>query len=245
MANEKLGNKIREQSKAIMALTSEKEMLLEQVTKLQKSYSRTKMDLEKKLTEGEQLRALQSHSAHQQVILNQLKSRLEEHEVEQDEDMKTKEATIEDLHLRLKKNIESIHKLNQQLASLQKDNVRLRSELEREIATRQSLEMQLQGKDQLVESLRSQLDSNSYKRLLEKTEQYKDPEKLVRTAVNKLAEEGGVTDPHSLDKAYWIQRVGELSIQLQQSSEYWSDKVRDLSSQLEKTRSASISTKVF
>ncbi|XP_065898660.1 putative leucine-rich repeat-containing protein DDB_G0290503 [Dysidea avara] len=37
----------------------------------------------------------------------------------------------------------------------------------------------------------------------------------------------------SLDKAYWIHRAGELSMQLQQSSAYWSDKVRQLSSQLE------------
>lgn len=246
MANEKLGNKIREQSKAIMALTAEKETLLDQVARLQKTQSKTKLDLEEKMVESDKLRALQSHSAHQQVILNQLKSRLEEHEVEQDEDLKTKEACIDDLHHRLKSNIDSIHKLNQQLSSLQKDNVRLRGELDREVATRQNMEMQLQSRDQMVESLRKQVDDSSLKRLMEKAEQYKDPERLARTALSKVSEEMGGVDPSNLDKSYWIQRVGELSIQLQQSSDYWSEKVRDLSGQLEKARStSSVSTKVF
>ncbi|CAG5136164.1 unnamed protein product, partial [Candidula unifasciata] len=242
MANEKLGNKIREQSKAIMILTSEKETLLEQITRLQKSYSKTKMELDEKANESDKLRALQSHSAHQQVILNQLKNRLEEHEVEQDKDMKTKEAAIEDLHLRLKANIDSIHKLNQQLASLQKENTRLHNELDREMTTRQNYEMQAQSKDQLIENLKSQLDSMSFKRQTEKADIYKDADRFINTALTKAAEDEGVTDAHSLDKAYWIQRVGEL----QQSSDYWSDKVRGLSTQLELAKSANIfTTKVY
>lgn len=40
-------------------------------------------------------------------------------------------------------------------------------------------------------------------------------------------------DSSNLDKSYWIQRVGELSMQLQQSSEYWSEKVGNLQTQLE------------
>ncbi|XP_077869666.1 uncharacterized protein LOC144361674, partial [Saccoglossus kowalevskii] len=54
---------------------------------------------------------------------------------------------------------------------------------------------------------------------------------------SKAFEDAGVTDPNVLDKSYWIKRVGELSIQLQQSSEYWSEKVRELSMQIELTQS--------
>ncbi|KAH9523137.1 hypothetical protein Btru_065908 [Bulinus truncatus] len=102
----KTRNKIREQSKAVMVLSAEKETLLEQVTKLQKSYNRVKIELEEKAAESDKLS-----------------------KVNKDEDLKTKEAAIEDLHHRLKSNIDNIHKLNQQLSYIQKDNLKLRSEL--------------------------------------------------------------------------------------------------------------------
>lgn len=82
------------------------------------------------------------------------------------------------------------------------------------------------------------------------------------TILKQVFREG--EDPASLDKDYWISRVGEvsttftvlkhqserilysngmkvilslqLSLQLQQSSEYWTDKVKDLNLQLEKQK---------
>lgn len=33
----------------------------------------------------------------------------------------------------------------------------------------------------------------------------------AKIALTKAAEDAGVTDAHSLQKAYWIQRVGEVS----------------------------------
>ena len=32
----------------------------------------------------------------------------------------------------------------------------------------------------------------------------------TRAALSKAMEDTGVADPHSLDKSYWIQRVGEV-----------------------------------
>ena len=61
------------------------------------------------------LQALQSHSSHQQLLLHQLRSRLEEHESDQDSELKEKLATIEDLHNRLKSNVDSVQQLNQQV----------------------------------------------------------------------------------------------------------------------------------
>uniref|UniRef100_A0A8W8KBS5 Uncharacterized protein n=2 Tax=Magallana TaxID=2171616 RepID=A0A8W8KBS5_MAGGI len=72
--------------------------------------------------------------------------------------------------------------------------------------------------------------------LIENSSPLKDFDKPQR-AFGKGLEDAGISDPHALDKNYWIQRVGELSIQLQQSSEYWADKVRELSGQLGKARS--------
>ena len=54
--------------------------LLEQVTKIQKQNNKMKIELDERRNEAERFKALQNHSSHQQVLLNQLRSRLEEHE---------------------------------------------------------------------------------------------------------------------------------------------------------------------
>ncbi|XP_062613772.1 golgin subfamily A member 5-like isoform X2 [Saccostrea cucullata] len=240
----------KEQSKAIMTLTSEKEQLLDQVAQLQKQSNKMKIELEERRDESDRFKALQNHSSHQQVILNQLRSRLEDHEHDQDQEVQSKIATIEDLHSRLKLNIDNIQQLNQQLSTLQKENHRLRNDLDREISSRQTLELQVESKDQTISSLKSQLDAKRHL-LIENSSPLKDfdkpddkKDKILRGGVidkqrayGKGLEDAGISDPHALDKNYWIQRVGELSIQLQQSSEYWADKVRELSGQLGKARS--------
>jgi hypothetical protein len=55
---------------------------------------------------------------------------------EQDVEAINKAQTIEDLHNRLKTNVESIQQLNQQLNSLNKENLRQRHLLDRESAMR-------------------------------------------------------------------------------------------------------------
>jgi hypothetical protein len=63
-----------------MALTTEKEHLMDQVATLQKQNNRFRNELDDRRIDSEKLKALQSHSSHQQMLLNQLKNRLEEHE---------------------------------------------------------------------------------------------------------------------------------------------------------------------
>ena len=54
--------------------------MLEQITKYQKQSNKMKIELDERRNEAERFKALQNHSSHQQVLLNQLRSRLEEHE---------------------------------------------------------------------------------------------------------------------------------------------------------------------
>ena len=46
--------------------------------------------------------------------------------------------------------------------------------------------------------------------------------------MNRALVESGIANPDAVDKNYWISRVGQLSHQLQESSEYWADKVQQL-----------------
>ena len=64
---------------------------------------------------------------------------------DQDQEIKEKLATIEDLHSRLKSNVDSVQHLNTQLTSLQKENLKIRSDLEREVSSRQTYQMQVKN----------------------------------------------------------------------------------------------------
>jgi len=240
-ANEKLGNKIREQSKAIVQLSSEKDGTQEQSDLVSKENKKLLQELDERRIDYDKFKALQSHSAHQQVLLHQLRNRLEEHENEQDMELKEKLTTIEDLHVRLKNNVDSVQQLNQQLSNLQKENLKSRADLERELATRQTLQLQVESKDQVISTLKAQLEAKGVKAIITETptssprkvSHSPSREPLSRSLLGTALEETAASDQPDLDKNYWISRVGELSVQLQQSSEYWSDKVRDLQGQLE------------
>ncbi|XP_038069126.1 uncharacterized protein LOC119738342 [Patiria miniata] len=198
------------------------------------------------------------------MLLQQLKSRLEEHETDQEQEISEKLGTIEDLHARLRANVSTIQQLNEQLHSLKQETVRQRSDIEKERAARQNLQMQLESREQALNSLKAQMESERYHRSVNGTTPRRGGESYtngsapdsayasslgrgsqrqnkdkMQSAINSALKDAGVSDPNTLDKSYWIQRVGELSLQLQQSSEFWSDKVRDLSAQLGRSRSPS------
>ncbi|KAJ7374584.1 hypothetical protein OS493_004922 [Desmophyllum pertusum] len=201
--------------------------------------------------------ALQSHSAQQQVLLHQLRNRLQEYENDQNTEAMSKAHAIEDLHGRLKTNVESIQQLNQQLNSLNKENLRQRHIIDREAAARKSLQLQLESRDQTVMALKAQVESYKFAEVphrdtdnimdayglnglndsayssIDKGLQKPAQKDKMRSIMRKEMDKAGVKDPQVLDKSYWIQRVGELSIQLQQSSEYWAQKVRDLTTQMD------------
>ena len=62
---------------------------------------------------------------------------------DQDSELKEKLATIDDLHTRLKSNVDSVQHLNQQLQKLQRENTTMRADLERELGSRQTLQLQV------------------------------------------------------------------------------------------------------
>lgn len=77
-------------------------------------------------TDSERLKSLQSHSAEQQALLSQLQARLQDTEAELEAASREKTAALEDANARLKANVGTVGKLNQQMSALQKDNRRLR-----------------------------------------------------------------------------------------------------------------------
>ena len=55
----------------------------------------------------------------------------------------------------------------------------------------------------------------------------------MQSAISGAIADTGVTDPNALDKSYWMQKVGELSVQLEQNSDYWSKRARETGGQLQ------------
>ncbi|EDO49210.1 predicted protein [Nematostella vectensis] len=228
--NDRLAGKLREQSAQITALQGEKDRLSDTTSALQKENAALKSELEERRLEGERLKSLQSHSAQQQVLLHQLRNRLSDFENEQDADAANKAHTIDDLHERLKVNVDTIQQLNQQLSALNKDNLRQRHLLDRESAMRKSLQMQVEARDQTIQALKAQSDSKRFSDIpIRDTELISDnfhvngdsyidkglskpvQKDKIRSIMKKEIEKAGVNDPQVLDKSYWIQRVGEIN----------------------------------
>jgi chromosome segregation ATPase len=237
-ANEKLASKIREQSRAIIALTAEKDHLQDQLERYQRNYENSQADLEDKKLEIAKYKELQAHSAQQQVMLEQMRVRLEDHESEQAEELHEKGNVINDLHARLKSNVTTIQQLNNQLNNMNKDNLKMKSALDKELSERNMLQYQLETKSSTINELRSQLDSLKLKQLYPSAHDSgsKSSRRVDKNLVGRELEKAGVADPNDLDKSYWISRVGELSVQLQQSTDYWKNKLREVQVNAEQDR---------
>ncbi|XP_043545063.1 polyamine-modulated factor 1-binding protein 1-like isoform X5 [Chiloscyllium plagiosum] len=264
-ANETLGAKIKEQNQLVSHLTADKVLLQETIDSLSQELKKIKTELEEKKNDTEQIWALQNHSANQQILLNQLRGLLEDQEHEHESLIAKKLATIEDMHNKLKTNIESIQLLNEQLNTLSKVNLKLKQELEKEQIRCHQLELQSEVFQQTICSLRSQLKDQQYldhppsqQVSLPEGTILSDPAKLlngsqgleqkpnrvfsmesVEDLTREDLEKSVNTDPMIPDKSYWIQRVGELSAQLQENTEYWTDKMNELTKQIEHVISSS------
>ena len=70
-----------------------------------------------------------------------------------------------------------------QLTAFQKENLKMRCDLEREITARQTLQLQLESKEQLVGSLKSQLEARSASGLLTAT----DNSSLLASGASRLS----------------------------------------------------------
>jgi len=214
-ANDKLGSKIREQSRVIVALQQERDQLLTQPAFYDVNAADVSGDRDK-------VRSLQQHAANQQTLLTQLRAKLEESE-HHDRDV------IEELQERLKANVDSVSRLNQQLNALQKELRRVKAELEREAVAAKSFRVQVEAKEQTIGCLKAQLEAKAFQVYFDEAPAQLMPEvdaARLKQEVEKALRDTGMTNPSQLDKSYWIEKVSQLAGQLQESSEYWSEKLR-------------------
>ncbi|KAK6491012.1 early endosome antigen 1-like [Huso huso] len=263
IASDNLGAKIKEQNKLLAIVSAEKDHLQETKEALESELKNLKAEMEENKVEKERLKTQQNNSVNQQVLLNQLRDRLELQEHEQESLMAQKLSTIEEMHSRLKANIESIQQLNQQLNTLSKENLHQRKLLEKEQAKRKQLELQLKTCNQISFSPRAPLETRQEQKhhlsqlepphqearssdpdaishlyhVLEKEPFRTSDRERTETLTRRDLEEPWIRD--SLDKSYWIQRVGELSAQLQESTEYWSEKMNELTMEIEQAHAGS------
>ncbi|XP_072109399.1 uncharacterized protein [Mobula birostris] len=168
-ANNILGTKIQQQNQLVSRLTMDKVCLQETIKDLNQELKKVKTEMEEKENKTEQLKALQSHGASQQILLNQLGSQLKNQEYEWANLIAEKVETIEDMHSRLKTSIQSMQLLHQQLHTLDRENLKHESQLEEEQTHRHQLELQLETLAQTILSLRTQLKSQRLADLQEKT----------------------------------------------------------------------------
>ncbi|XP_062910219.1 paramyosin [Mobula hypostoma] len=158
-ANNILGTKIQQQNQLVSRLTMDKVCLQETIKDLNQELKKVKTEMEEKENKTEQLKALQSHGASQQILPNQLGSQLKNQEYEWANLIAEKVETIEDMHNRLKTSVQSMQLLHQQLHTLDRENLKHESQLEEEQTHRHQLELQLETLGQTILSLRTQLKS--------------------------------------------------------------------------------------
>ncbi|KAG7488586.1 hypothetical protein MATL_G00036010 [Megalops atlanticus] len=264
IASESLAEKIVEQSKLLTLVSAEKDRLQETKDALEVDLKKLRAVIDDNKKEIEHLRAIHSHSANQQALLNQLRGRLEVEENERESLVAQNLARMEDMQSRLKANMESICLLNEQLNTLSAENANQRKLLEKERALRKQLELLLlKSGNQGGRSPRAPPETSHKERLhlsqlqppcaeasssdphaishlypTPQREPFRSPER-GKTETLTRGDLEGTWIRDSLDKSYWIQRVGELSVQLRESTEYWSEKMSDLTAEIEQVRMAS------
>ncbi|XP_069477339.1 polyamine-modulated factor 1-binding protein 1-like isoform X2 [Ambystoma mexicanum] len=260
LANENLGEKFREQNKHLIQLAAEKDHMQEIKDALTKEIKKLNAEYEETKIENEQLKAFRTRSANQEALLSQLRGQLEVQEHEQTSLMTEKMAAMEDMHTRLRTNIESIHLLNEQLNTLSNENVQLKQRWEDERRQCQQLDLQLKTCSRTISNLQIQLEDGRRDAGL-MTNEHRDAPACTLGSSSALCS-GAESEPTgllrafqmdaltqqdleqtrgeaSMDKSYWIQRVGELSTELQESTEYWTGRMNQLTHGIQHSRLAS------
>ncbi|XP_055490495.1 putative leucine-rich repeat-containing protein DDB_G0290503 isoform X3 [Leucoraja erinacea] len=251
IANAILGRKIHEQNQLVSRLTLDNICLKEAIENLNQELKKVKNELEEGKNETEQIRATRNNSARQQTMLNQLRSCQEDQEHEQ-ENLKTEKlAAIEDMHGRLKSSIESIELLHQQLHTLDGEYLKQSRQLKKEQTHRHRLELRSETCGQTILSHGAELKNQRLpgeQVTLPEGAVASDPTTLVNSylGVEQISssvphkergenltrenlEMPDVTEPIIPDKTFWIQRLGDLSTQLQERTEYWTGKINESS----------------
>jgi len=150
--SEKLAMKIREQATAIVYLKAEKERLIGEVESLQSCVKRLGGEVENAAYDKEKVKALQNHLGQQQALLQQVQTKVKEYEARIAVEGSEGCRAVEELHNRLRHNVESMQILNCQVNALQRENMGMKECLEKERAARQTLQLQLESKNQFIQS---------------------------------------------------------------------------------------------
>ncbi|XP_061093390.1 nuclear mitotic apparatus protein 1-like isoform X1 [Conger conger] len=248
MANEGLAGKIKEQNKLLTIVSAEKDHLQETKDAMEVDLRKQRAVIDENKKEIGHLKAIHSHSANQQALLNQLRGRLEVEEIERESLMTRNLCQIEGMQARLKANMESITLLNEQLSTVSAENAELRRLLEQERAQRRQLEVLLKRPrspwSPSTGSLSQRLPLTPLRPppLAQPAAPPRGPSSGPEGGETAALTRGDLEEARmrdSPDKSYWIQRVGELSAQLQESTEYWSEKMSDLAAEVEHAQFAS------
>jgi len=245
--NEKIANKMGYLNDKISTLEKRNAKLMEENKHIKKDLHNYKMTLDDRKIEVERLQKQRSQATEQELELresnNKIKT-LEEMLGKEQAEIKSLSQQYQERH---RLHVDTIQQLHKQLSDMNSENLRQRALLESQTFSRKNLQARLKSKENDIELLKDDInrsisngdefdssnltsrintDSSIPTRMSSGRPLLSDS---VSTLLAKEIERSGMTSEEALDKSYWVQRVGDLSEQLQRSSEYWSQKLHNVS----------------
>ncbi|XP_040288861.1 polyamine-modulated factor 1-binding protein 1-like isoform X2 [Bufo bufo] len=229
-ANENLGEKICEQNQLLAHLTEERDIFQKREEMLSAVVTRLKSEMEEMTAENEQLK---ENGVEQRALLSELKKQLETLELEHTNLLEKNLEATEDMQVRLKNNITSIHFLSQKLAALNQENGHLQQKLDEERLRNHQLDLQLETCNQTLSNLFTHLKAEGQKDVLHKEQtpnnilccnhknqprcdkplqilsQCRETKDNLKRSVEQLV------GKDSEEKSCWNQHIAELSALLQ------------------------------
>ncbi|XP_073532852.1 uncharacterized protein [Phyllobates terribilis] len=165
LANENLGEKIHEQNQLLAHLAEERDNFQKREEILSAVVNRLRSEMEETKNESKHLK---ENGVEQRALLSELKRQLETQELEHMNMLKKNLTATDDMQVRLKNNVTSIHFLNQKLTELNQENGGLRQRVEEETLKNQKLDLQLQTYSQTLSNLFTHLKVEGPKDVLHK-----------------------------------------------------------------------------
>eukprot|EP00063_Salmo_salar_P037806 XP_014012641.1 PREDICTED: cytoskeletal protein Sojo-like [Salmo salar] len=256
VASESLAAKIRGQNKVLLIISEEKQHLQEANRALEEELGKLGDEGEEKEREMERLKA-------------QVQDRDQQQEEERESFVTTNLSRIQYMQVRLRSNLEAIGLLNKQLSALGGENERLRLQLEEERAERRRVEQLIpptnhrRGTSLLPLTHGSSSSLPSLSPSLDRDTGYPPPashlspspfhhppshspsprpgekDSALTRAELSVAGPREPGEAQAVNEAYWVRRVGELSVQLQDRELYWSGRINHLATEIRQTKDAS------
>nr|XP_046146914.1 trichohyalin-like [Oncorhynchus gorbuscha] len=254
VASESLAAKIRGQNKVLLIISEEKQHLQEANRALEEELRKLGDEGEEKEREMERLKA-------------QVQDRGQQQEEERESFVTTNLSRIQYMQVRLRSNLEAIGLLNKQLSALGGENERLRLQLEEERAERRRvipptnhrrgtslLPLSLTHGSSSLPSLSPSLDRDTgypppashlspfpfhHPPSHSPSPRPGEKDSALTRAELSVAGPWEPGEAQAVNEAYWVRRVGELSVQLQDRELYWSGRINHLATEIRQTKDAS------